>query len=133
MRAAAVVVEDFPAPPFPRWTKRLAEAHTVGGAGAGYARWQRFLQSGLAAYARDRNDAAIEWPRGVSRLSGYIHHAQVSPFRIAREAEQSGGKGAEKFLDELLIWRELAFNSVAWTLSATDNVSPSRLQVVSGG
>ncbi len=135
-RAAAVVVEDFPAPPFPRWTERLAAplarcrdrrrlllhrthagpaqavhpslrlstaqsstsssgaclcpgrisnrrspsfagelgfepldleradiaelcascaidhsippvAHTVGGSGAGYARWQRFLQSGL--------------------------------------------------------------------------------------
>jgi len=84
-------------------------AHTVGGSGAGYARWRRFLQSGLAAYARDRNDAAIEWPRGVSRLSAYIHHGQVSPFRIAREARQRGGEGAEKFLDELLVWRELAF------------------------
>jgi len=203
MRAAAVVVEGFPAPPFPRWTKRLAErspvafiavdcfcivpmqaqpqrftrafefrrhnqaeferrvplpwpdiepkqspfdgelgfepldpgqadilelcaacnidhsippvAHTVGGSGAGYARWQRFLQSGLAAYARDRNDAAIEWPRGVSRLSAYIHHGQVSPFRIAREAWQRGGEGAEKFLDELLIWRELAFNFCFFT------------------
>ncbi len=33
----------------------------------------------------------------------------VSPFRIAREAQAVGGEGAEKFLDELLIWRELAY------------------------
>jgi len=170
-RSAAVVAEDFPAPPFPHWTERLAHrspvfliavdcscivpmqdqpkrftrafdfrrrnqheferrvplpwtdveptqpvfagelgfepldvkhadiaelcasctidhsippvAHTVGGSVAGYARWQRFLQSGLDAYARDRNDAAIEWPRGVSRLSAYIHHGQVSPMAAA--------------------------------------------------
>ena len=31
----------------------------------------------------------------------------VSPFRLAREAS---AEGAEKFLDELLIWRELAYS-----------------------
>ncbi len=85
-------------------------AHTLGGSEAGYQRWQRFLDEGLERYARDRNDAAIAWPRGVSRLSPYLHHGHVSPFRIAREAWQAGGEGAEKFLDELLVWRELAFN-----------------------
>jgi hypothetical protein len=34
----------------------------------------------------------------------------VSPFRIAREAAAHGGEGAQKFLDELLVWRELAYN-----------------------
>ena len=198
-RAAAVVVEDYPAPPFPAWTERLAQRspapvvavdccclvpmqaqpkrfsrafdfrrsnqrelerrlplpwpeitpaapawsdgglgfdpldleqaditevcarcaidhgvpavpHTPGGSRAGYARWEAFRDQGLRAYARERNDAAIEWPRGVSRLSPYLHHGQVSPFRIAREAHAVGGDGAEKFLDELLVWRELAFN-----------------------
>jgi photolyase PhrII len=197
-RAAVVVVEDYPAPPFPAWTARLAEhspapviavdcfctvpmraqpkrfdrafafrrhnsaefgrrvplpwpdpgpvpprfegelgfepldleradlvglcaeceidhgippvAHTVGGSRAGYRRWGEFRDKGLRAYARERNDAAVEWPRGVSRLSPYLHHGHVSPFRIAREAWQAGGDGAEKLLDELLVWRELAFN-----------------------
>jgi predicted NAD/FAD-dependent oxidoreductase len=90
-------------------------AHTVGGSGAGYARWQRFRRSGLEGYARDRNDAAIEWPRGVSRISAYIHHGHISPFRVAREAWQHGGDGAKKFLDELLVWRELAFNFCFFT------------------
>ncbi len=195
-RAALVVVEDFPAPPFPRWTAKLAAAspapvwavdaacvvpmrlpgraferafeyrravrdeldrrvgepwrdvepeapafagdlgfepvaladadlaelcarceidhavgpvpHTRGGSAAGYRRWRAFVEKGgLERYARRRNDAAVA---GVSRLSPYLHHGHVSPFRIAREAASEGSGGAEKFLDELLIWRELAHN-----------------------
>jgi predicted NAD/FAD-dependent oxidoreductase len=84
--------------------------HTIGGADAGYARWRRFLSEGLESYARLRNDAAVRWPRGVSRMSPYLHYGFVSPFRIAREALEVGGTGAEKFLDELLVWRELSHN-----------------------
>jgi photolyase PhrII len=211
-RAAAVIAEDFPAPPFPRWTHGLAlrtpvptvavdsccivpmqshsqaftrayafrqanadeytrrlpldwaetpvsqpafdgglgfvpldldgadiaalcagcaidhgvppVAHTRGGSRAGYLRWNGFRDQGLALYARLRNDAAVDWPRGVSRMSPYLHHGQVSPFRVAREASQDGGKGAEKFLDELLIWRELAHNLCFHT------VDPERLDVL---
>jgi hypothetical protein len=90
-------------------------AHTPGGSRAGYARWETFKREGLAAYARLRNDAAIAWPHGVSRMSPYLHHGMVSPFRIAREAQAAGGPGAEKFLDELLVWRELAFHWCAHT------------------
>ncbi|WP_216819140.1 NAD(P)-binding protein [Thiohalocapsa sp. ML1] len=204
-RAALVVTEDFPAPPFPAWTERLAARvkapvwrvdcacvlpmrlhgkrferafefrpaharayaervprpwpvcvaaaepyagelaftpaeladaniaelcarcdidhslppvpHTRGGSRAGYARWDAFRSDGLAQYHRLRNDAAEAWPRGVSRLSPYVHHGQVSPLRIAREAAAAGGEGAEKFLDELLIWRELAHN---WCFHTAD-------------
>jgi predicted NAD/FAD-dependent oxidoreductase len=84
--------------------------HTRGGSVAGYARWELFKSHGLRDYAKLRNDAAILPPQGVSRLSAYIHHGHVSVFRIAREAAAEGSKGAEKFLDELLIWRELAHN-----------------------
>ncbi|MBK5939264.1 hypothetical protein CCR96_08345 [Halochromatium roseum] len=202
-RAALVVTEDFPAPPFPAWTERLAKrtkapiwavdsccilpmrlqpkafarafefrrhnqqayaervpqpwpeierlpaafedvlpftpvdlagadlnsliaaceidhslpaiAHTPGGSEAGYRRWEAFRREGLASYHRRRNDAAERWPLGVSRLSPYLHHGHVAPFRIAREAWETGGEGAEKFLDELLIWRELAHNLCAFS------------------
>ena len=73
-------------------------AHTRGGSRAGYARWAAFRDQGLARYARLRNDAAVDWPHGVSRLSPYLHHGHVSPFRIAREAWQTGGEGADKLL-----------------------------------
>ncbi len=85
-------------------------AHTPGGSTAGYNRWEQFKRHGLKSYARLRNDAAIIFPRGVSRISAYLHHGHVSPFRIARETAQIGSDGADKFLDELLVWRELAHN-----------------------
>jgi len=84
--------------------------HTPGGSSAGYARWEQFKRHGLKGYARLRNDAAIVFPRGVSRMSAYLHHGHVSPFRIAGDAARHGSDGAAKFLDELLIWRELAHN-----------------------
>jgi predicted NAD/FAD-dependent oxidoreductase len=42
----------------------------------------------------------------------------VSPFRIVREAAAVGGDGTEMFLDDLLVWRELACNFCLFT----DNV-----------
>lgn len=84
-----------------------AVPHTPGGSSAGYARWREFRACRMARYAVDRNDALLD---GVSRMSPYLHYGMVSPFRIAREALSDGGAGAEKFLDELLIWRELAWS-----------------------
>ena len=83
-----------------------ADADTPGGGRAGYARWNAFLEHGLDDYAKLRNDAAE--PQAVSRMSAYLHYGCVSPFRIAREALERGGDSADKFLDELLTWRELA-------------------------
>ncbi|WP_168564262.1 FAD-dependent oxidoreductase [Crateriforma spongiae] len=78
---------------------------TPGGSREGYRRWDEFKRSGLNAYSDRRNDAAD--PLGVSRMSAYLHYGMVSPFRIAREADQHHAK---KYLDELLIWRELSFH-----------------------
>lgn len=86
--------------------------HTPGGSRAGYARWARFREHGLSRYARDRNDPLAD---GVSRMSPYLKTGQVSPLRLAREAAAVGTRGAEKFLDELLVWRELAYAFCAFT------------------
>ena len=77
-----------------------------GGSAAAEARWKRFQAEGLNRYHRRRNDATIE--DGVSGLSPYLHHGMISPIRVAREASRNGGEGAAKFLDELLVWRELS-------------------------
>ncbi|MEM1416968.1 MAG: FAD-dependent oxidoreductase, partial [Myxococcota bacterium] len=82
--------------------------HTPGGSAAGYARWEAFVASGgLRAYGRRRNDPL---KRGVSRMSAYLHYGMVSPLRLAREAFAEGSEGATKYLDELLVWRELAYH-----------------------
>jgi photolyase PhrII len=83
---------------------------TPGGSEAAQTRWQQFFESGLRDYDRRRNDAAEAPPRGVSRLSAYLHYGCISPFRVAREAAFAGGSGANKYLDELFVWRELAHN-----------------------
>ena len=79
---------------------------TAGGSAAGYARWEEFKTHKLRRYADDRNDALKD---ASSRMSAYLHYGMVSPLRIAREAASIAGPGAEKYLDELLIWRELAY------------------------
>jgi photolyase PhrII len=79
-------------------------ADTPGGSTAGYQRWQAFLKGKIRTYAKRRNDPLSG---AASRMSAYLHYGMVSPMRLAREAE---AVGAEKYLDELLIWRELAYN-----------------------
>jgi predicted NAD/FAD-dependent oxidoreductase/deoxyribodipyrimidine photolyase len=86
---------------------------TRGGGAAGRARWRAFVgRGGLLRYARDRKDPLKS---GVSRMSAYLPHGMVSPFALAREAAATPGDGAAKFLDELLIWRELAWHWCAHT------------------
>ena len=77
-----------------------------GGMAAADARWNAFRENGLNRYHRRRNDAVDD--DGVSGLSPYLHHGMISPMRVAREAHHAGGEGGEKFLDELLVWRELS-------------------------
>ncbi|MCU0698184.1 MAG: FAD-dependent oxidoreductase [Myxococcaceae bacterium] len=81
--------------------------HTRGGSDAGLARWTRFFDQGLSRYAKDRNDPVRE---GTSRISAYLHFGHLSPFRVARDCAQHRTEGADKFLDELLVWRELAWH-----------------------
>ncbi|MCA9569209.1 MAG: NAD(P)-binding protein [Myxococcales bacterium] len=87
---------------------------TTGGSTAGYARWNAFVADGLSRYAARRNDPTVD---GTSRLSPWLHYGMVAPTRIAREARKHG---AEKFLDELVVWRELAYT---WCLYAPDHHS----------
>lgn len=78
-------------------------ADTPGGSVEGYKRWNAFLNGPLKQYAAKRNNPLS----GVaSRMSAYLHYGMVSPMRLAREANALKG---EKYLDELLIWRELAY------------------------
>ena len=78
-----------------------------GGEAAARRRWEGFREHGLRDYADRRNDAACL--DGVSRLSPYLHFGMISAAGVARQAREAGGEGARKFLDELLVWRELAY------------------------
>ena len=82
--------------------------HTPGGSVAGNKRWDGYVADGLKQYAATRNGADREG--SVSRMSPYLHYGMVSPFKLARDAAAVGGKGGDKFNDELLTWRELAWH-----------------------
>ena len=85
-------------------------ADSPGGSRAGYARWEAFQRNKLVHYARDRNDPLRD---PSTRLSAYLHYGHISPFRIAKALHETKGPpkaGADKLLDELLIWREVAWH-----------------------
>jgi len=88
----------------PVWSQR-------GGEKIALNKWQKFLDNNLSGYARRRNNAAD--PEGVSRLSSAFHYGFLSPMKVAREAAAIGTKSADKYLDELLIFREHAWHHVA--------------------
>ena len=80
-----------------------------GGMHAGYARWSTYVANQLHSYAETRNEPLAD---STSRMSPYLHYGHVSPFRLAHELELlvRSNPGAEKLLDELLVWRELAWH-----------------------
>jgi len=78
----------------------------TGGFSTAIEHWEKWCKNGIRSYHKTRNNAANRY--GVSGMSPYIHYGMIAPTKIAREASEIGGKGAEKFLDELLIFREHA-------------------------
>lgn len=83
----------------------------AGGSRAALRRMCEFIANGLAAYETARNHPEID---GTSRLSPWLHFGNISPIRIAlaaREAVAAGhapASAAERFLDQLIGWRELS-------------------------
>ena len=100
----------------------VGRVHEItGGEEVALARWDAFLRDRIADYAARRNDSTD--PEGVSGMSPYLRHGMIASWRMAREARATGNSGSEKFLDELLTWRELAwvfcrFNAQHDTLAA---------------
>ena len=83
----------------------------TGGSHAAMQRLKQFVNFELKDYEETRNHPEKS---GTSRLSPYLHFGNIGPLTIAlavEEAVKAGkapGSAAEKFLDELIGWRELA-------------------------
>jgi len=89
--------------------------HTVppvalrGGLAAARARLDRFVHDGLARYAERRKHPSDE--EGTSRLSPYLRHGQIAAGEVARRVlEAAPAAEGTAFLNEMLVWRELALN-----------------------
>jgi deoxyribodipyrimidine photo-lyase len=112
--------------------------HTVlpvafeGGSPAAERRLDRFLTSGLPRYADEHAHPDADC---TSRLSPYLHFGHISAHQVfsalmtrerwttrklasrgggAREGWWGVSPSASLFLDQLVVWRELAFNGCEW-------------------
>jgi len=72
-----------------------------------------FLDNNLKKYPELRSDPSVDCQ---SNLSPYLHFCQISPLKIAIEAIKTG-IDSSKFLDELIVRRELSFNFVTYNLN----------------
>jgi deoxyribodipyrimidine photo-lyase len=79
------------------------------GTSAARERLWRFLEEKLPHYADLRSDPRQD---ATSGLSPHLHLGQISPVEVAWEASRIGGPGADAFLEELIVRRELALNFV---------------------
>ena len=83
----------------------------TGGTHAALKRLKEFAGKELKDYDDTRNHPEV---RGTSRLSPYLHFGNIGPLTIAMAVRKAAADGkashetAEKFLDELIGWRELA-------------------------
>jgi deoxyribodipyrimidine photo-lyase len=101
---------------------------TTGGMQAGRTRLHAFVRESLLRYAKDARHPDLE---ASSRLSPYLHFGHVGVHEIfdavmtaerwttrklggqaggAREGWWGVSTGAEAFLDQVIVWRELGFN-----------------------
>ncbi len=85
----------------------------VPGTEAARARLARFIEDDLSRYAEARRDPAAA---GTFGLSPYLHFGQISPVEVAWQVSQPGGPGADAFLEEFVVRRELAINFVHYNL-----------------
>jgi deoxyribodipyrimidine photo-lyase len=65
----------------------------------------------LDLYPEKRNDPSADCG---SRLSPYLHFGQISPLTIYHSVQSQESAGAERFLEELIVRRELAINYVTY-------------------
>jgi photolyase PhrII len=81
---------------------------TPGGPRAARLRLGRFLEHGLRQYTEKRSDPHAG---ATSGLSPYLHYGNISPHEVVLRVRDAGpAEQVAKFQDEILTWRELAFN-----------------------
>jgi deoxyribodipyrimidine photo-lyase len=101
------LTEGFP--DFDRETPIVESFH--GGTTAALKRLREFTTRRLATYDTDRNHPELA---GTSELSPYLHFGHIGPITIALAVKEAVNKGhatnamADKYLDELIGWRELS-------------------------
>ncbi len=82
-----------------------------GGSSEARRRLKVFVKQKLKGYSTQRNKPEID---GTSSLSPYLHFGHIGPHTVALAVQKSNAPKVDReaFLNQLLIWRELAVNMV---------------------
>jgi len=82
-----------------------------GGAKEALRRLKEFTSRKLKRYSTQRNHPEID---GTSDLSAYLHFGHISPVTVALavKAATAAKEDKDRFLDQLVTWRELSINMV---------------------
>lgn len=95
----------------------------VGGEKAAWLRWEHFRDHKLERYDDDRNDPTLD---GQSGLGPALHFGHLSPLSLVEDLKarglwkepttfrKAGEDPVSRFLDEVLVRRELSFNFVVF-------------------
>ncbi len=83
--------------------------HLHGGTREAHGHLDRFIKQDLDVYHLSKNNPGHDV---LSHMSPYLHFGQISPLTIALHVMAHGGPGAQAYLEELIIRRELACNFV---------------------
>lgn len=86
-----------------------AVADFTGGTSQAKKRLTEFIKNKLKDYDKLHSDPSLDYQ---SNMSPYLHFGQISSLYIALKVQQSGIKGKEAFLEELIVRRELSHNFV---------------------
>jgi deoxyribodipyrimidine photo-lyase len=68
-----------------------------------------FLEGKLDRFPELRNDPTLDY---LSHMSPYLHFGHISPLFIALKVSKTASPGAEAFLEELIVRRELSMNFI---------------------
>jgi deoxyribodipyrimidine photo-lyase len=74
---------------------------------------REFVEKKLPRYGERRNHPELD---GTSRLSPYLHFGHISPVTMALAVHAAGVPAEDKraYINQLLVWRELAINFVTY-------------------
>jgi deoxyribodipyrimidine photo-lyase len=92
-----------------KFDKDVRPARFRGGTSRALRILDDFVENRLDDYPEARNDPGLD---GQSHLSPYLHFGQISPLEVALRVRAHGGPGANAFLEELIVRRELSMNFV---------------------
>ncbi|MEJ5187407.1 MAG: deoxyribodipyrimidine photo-lyase [Candidatus Geothermincolales bacterium] len=83
----------------------------VGGTSEAKAHLETFLHHKIDLYPDLSRHPELDF---TSRLSPYLHFGQISPVQVALKVLDTGSPGADAFLEQLVIRRELSINLVTY-------------------